>query len=214
MTGPDPRDADLVDLARGQSEEAYLTLVSRYKGIVASAIYSLLPDAREAEEICADAFAEAWRKLDDLRAAEAFGGWVRKIARRLTLRRLRERSRERRARRATGAARDGGGTTAVAAPPESTAARTDVADLAAGPGSDPSAQYAIRDLYERVALELSRLPAVYRDAVGLRYFDGLTCKEIAATLRLPIGTVTMRLSRGSRLLRSRLAVALKDYLDL
>lgn len=210
MDGADPRDADLVDLARGQSEEAFLTLVSRYKGIVASAIYSLIPNAREVEEICADAFADAWRNLDDLREAEAFGGWVRKIARRLTLRRLRERSRERRAARASGSATAGAGT-AVAAPPE---ARADVADLVAGPGSDPAAQYAIRDLYERVALELSRLPAVYRDAVGLRYFDGLTCKEIAATLRLPIGTVTMRLSRGSRLLRSRLAVALKDYLDL
>ena len=78
----DRTDGDLVELAKARSADAYLLLVSRYKGIVAAAVYTLIPDPREVEEVCEDAFAEAWRKLADLRAAWAFGAWVRKIARR------------------------------------------------------------------------------------------------------------------------------------
>ncbi len=205
MTEPDRDGADLVARAKARSDEAFLALVTRYKGIVASAVYTLIPDVREVEEICEDAFAEAWRNLDALRVAEAFGGWVRKIARRLALRRIRARSRAR--------ARAGNGGGAIVADRDDGLPGSGAADPPAGPGADPSEQFAIRDLYERVALEISRLPAVYRDAIGLRDFDSLTCKEIAATLGLPVGTVTMRLSRGSRLLRARLGTALKDYLE-
>jgi RNA polymerase sigma-70 factor (ECF subfamily) len=196
MSDLDRTDPDLVAAAKARSADAFLLLVTRYKGIVASAVYTLIPDPREVEEVCEDAFAEAWRRLDALRAAEAFGAWVRKIARRLALRRLKVRTRA--------AGKNGG--TAGGAPP-----LDDLPD--ATPGQNPLDQLAIRDLYERIALEVSRLPSVYRDAIGLRYFDALTCKEIAQTLGLPIGTVTMRLSRGSRLLRARLGTALKDYLD-
>src|SRR5438876_578801 len=61
-------------------------------GAKPAAGYTLIPDAREVEEICEDAFAEAWRNLGALRTAAAFGGWVRKIARRLALRRIRART--------------------------------------------------------------------------------------------------------------------------
>jgi DNA-directed RNA polymerase specialized sigma24 family protein len=108
----------------------------------------------EVEEVCEDAFAEAWRKLDELRAAEAFGAWVRKIARRLALRRIRARARTRSL---------GGGLAGMAVDPLSgdearvlrdrPAGSRDVYELAAGPGSDPSERLVIRDLYERIALE-------------------------------------------------------------
>jgi RNA polymerase sigma-70 factor (ECF subfamily) len=203
-------DAHIVDLARMGDEQAYLTLVRRYKGIVASKVYSVIPDLGVVDEICEDAFAKAWCKLGELRNAAAFGGWVRRIAHRLALGRLRAAARERQR-------RGGAGAVAVAAGGSGARARApvirDVAEVPAGPGSDPSERVAIRQLYERIALEISRLPRAYRDAMGMRYFDGLSCKEIAATLGLPIGTVTMQLSRGTRMLRGRLRTALKDYLE-
>ena len=238
MSPDTPPEDDLVARARQGSEEAFLALVTRYKGIVCGSVFVLVRDAREAEEIAEDAFAEAWRALDQLRDAFAFGGWVRKIARRLALRRLRARSRSR------GRAAGAGGVALADGPPgragrdhervgrdldedrgriasaavAAAAARARQAglavdDIAAGPEADPSAALQIRDLYERIALEMQRLPSCYRDVVGLRYFSGLACKEIAATLGIPIGTVTMRLTRGSRMLRARLETALKDYLE-
>ncbi len=50
------------------------------------------------------------------------------------------------------------------------------------PPRTPASSSRFRDLYDRVALEVARLPLAYRDAIGLRYYDGLACKDIAATL--------------------------------
>ena len=45
------------------------------------------------------------------------------------------------------------------------------------------------------------LPGGYAQVLVLYYYEGYSAKEIAAMLHLPIGTVTMRLSRGRTLLR-------------
>ncbi len=198
--------ADLVRRAQRSDDDAYLALVTAYKGMVASSLYSVIPDLSVVDELTEDAFAEAWRKLDTLRRATSFGAWVRKIARRLALKHIRARSRQ--------PATKGGGA-AVARSESRTRPPTirDVEDIPAGPGADPYEQLAIRELYERVALEIERLPKVYRDTLGLRYFQAMSCKEIASALGLPIGTVTMQLSWGSRLLRGHLSVALREYLE-
>ena len=51
---------------------------------------------------------------------------------------------------------------------------------------------------------LARLPESYRQVLLLRYYDGLSCQEVAARLGLPLGTVTKTLSRAYALLRQQL----------
>jgi RNA polymerase sigma-70 factor (ECF subfamily) len=51
---------------------------------------------------------------------------------------------------------------------------------------------------------LESLPKSLRDAVWLRDVDELSYAEIAKRLRIPIGTVMSRISRGRRLLHDRL----------
>jgi RNA polymerase sigma factor (sigma-70 family) len=55
----------------------------------------------------------------------------------------------------------------------------------------------------RAALE--RLPVDFREVIVLRELEGLSYKEIAAVVRVPIGTVMSRLARG----RERLTAVLK-----
>jgi RND family efflux transporter MFP subunit len=57
------------------------------------------------------------------------------------------------------------------------------------------------DLHE----EVNRLPEKYRAPVVLCYLGGLTHEETADQLRLPLGTVKVRLSRARERLRARLA---------
>lgn len=45
------------------------------------------------------------------------------------------------------------------------------------------------------------LPEIYRQVVLLRYYGGLSCAEVGHELGVPVGTVTMRLSRAYGLLR-------------
>jgi RNA polymerase sigma-70 factor, ECF subfamily len=48
------------------------------------------------------------------------------------------------------------------------------------------------------------LPESYRHVILLRYFDGLSCQEVAQRLEMPLGTVTKTLSRAYALLRREL----------
>ncbi len=54
---------------------------------------------------------------------------------------------------------------------------------------------------EQVKQALEQLPSDFREAVTLREMEGLSYKEISATIGVPIGTVMSRLSRGRDWLR-------------
>jgi RNA polymerase sigma factor (sigma-70 family) len=54
---------------------------------------------------------------------------------------------------------------------------------------------------ERVRQALEQLPSDFREAVILREMEGLSYREISATIGIPLGTVMSRLSRGRDWLR-------------
>ncbi len=70
------------------------------------------------------------------------------------------------------------------------------------PGSQsPAGDYELEEALES-------LPEPYRNLVMMRYFSGLTCREVATQMEMPIGTVTKMLSRAYQMLRERLAHSL------
>jgi RNA polymerase sigma factor (sigma-70 family) len=71
----------------------------------------------------------------------------------------------------------------------------------ASPAPDDGYHLDLRPLLHE---ELDRLPGKFRDAIVLCHLEGKSHEEAAQLLRCPIGTVSSRLSRGRRLLRSRL----------
>jgi len=52
---------------------------------------------------------------------------------------------------------------------------------------------------------IAALPESHRQVIVLRYYEGLSCQEIATRLETPLGTVTKTLSRAYALLRQELA---------
>ncbi len=51
---------------------------------------------------------------------------------------------------------------------------------------------------------MAALPESYRQVLLLRYYEGLSCQEVAQRLGMPLGTVTKTLSRAYALLRQEL----------
>jgi RNA polymerase sigma-70 factor (ECF subfamily) len=51
---------------------------------------------------------------------------------------------------------------------------------------------------------MAALPETYRQVIVLRYYEGLSCQEVATRLGTPLGTVTKSLSRAYGLLRQEL----------
>jgi RNA polymerase sigma-70 factor (ECF subfamily) len=48
------------------------------------------------------------------------------------------------------------------------------------------------------------LPESYRQVILMRYYEGLSCQDVATRLAMPLGTVTKTLSRAYALLRQEL----------
>jgi RNA polymerase sigma-70 factor (ECF subfamily) len=72
-----------------------------------------------------------------------------------------------------------------------------------GPG--PEARLIQKARREQVRTAIEQLPAEFREALVLREIEGMSYKEIAWVLKVPIGTVMSRLSRARNLLIEDLA---------
>src|SRR5262249_60671622 len=66
---------------------------------------------------------------------------------------------------------------------------------------DPESRLLQQHAVARVREALERLPADFREVIVLREIEGMSYKEIAAVVGVPIGTVMSRLARA----RDRLA---------
>lgn len=61
---------------------------------------------------------------------------------------------------------------------------------------DPEAKLLQQHAVDRVHAALERLPVDFREVIVLRELEGLSYKEIATVVRVPIGTVMSRLARA------------------
>lgn len=73
---------------------------------------------------------------------------------------------------------------------------------AADEAPDPEQRLVRQDTVARVRAALDALPEDFREVILLRDIEGMSYKEIAAVVRVPIGTVMSRIARGrDRLLK-------------
>lgn len=177
----------LPGLRAGQAAAA-AELFDRHVAQVERAVQGVLGLDPEVEDVVQDAFVAALRGIGGFRGDEgSLGAWVRGIAVRLALKKIRWR----RTRRWLGWE----GTDAV---PELAA----VADT--GTGAALQRAYAV----------LERLPAVERAAFGLRFIEGMRLEEVADALGVSLATAKRRL-QSARERFSRLAAGdalLRDWL--
>ncbi len=164
----------------GRCESAFEAIVARHGPAVLSVCRQVLGDSHAAEDAFQATFLVLVRRSGSLRirAGGSLGAWLYGVACRTAMKArkatMRRRVRERRAAR-----------------PEARAG-TAIAEVEAA------------DAGIALHAEVVRLPARYREAVVLCYFEGRTHDEAAATIGCPVGTVRGRLARARDLLRGRL----------
>ena len=75
--------------------------------------------------------------------------------------------------------------------------------------AEPPVPQEIRD--EDILRALEKVPVEFREVVLMADVEDFSYKEIANTLKIPLGTVMSRLSRGRKLLRRKLAEVARGY---
>lgn len=161
-------------------ERALRTVYDRWAGLVHAFCLRSLASRADAEEATAQVFVNAWRGRGGFDASRgSLPGWLLGIARREVADAHRAVAREQALREALEEVR----------PPEDT---------------HPNADQLVDRLL--VTDAMAGLRPEQRRAVGLVFYDGLTHRQVASTMNLPLGTAKTHIRRGLAALRQRLEV--------
>jgi RNA polymerase sigma-70 factor (ECF subfamily) len=168
-------DAALMARAKRGDVGAFAAVYDRHAPGVLSLLSRVLRDASEAHDLLHDVFLEAWLSASDYDERRAsVRVWLLVRAR---SRALDRRARQRRQQQLHDAF-----------------AQSETA--AAQDGPTPPAERALA-----VQEALATLDKSVRQALELRYFDGLAVSEIASHMGIPEGTVKSRLARGLEIMQ-------------
>ncbi len=178
-------DFDLIDKAvLEKDQQAYATLMKRYKKAVYFMILKMIRDADDAEDLTMEAFAKAFRNLERFKKDYTFSTWLFRIATNNTIDFIRKKKLKTMSLNNT-LSDDSGNSVNI-----------DVED----DDNNPQDQFIRSQRIDMVRIFVDKLPAKYRKLVQLRYFDELSYEEIAQELQKPLGTVKAQLHRSRELL--------------
>src|SRR5262245_16366565 len=189
----DTDDQVLVERCRNGEVAAFEPLVEKYRERVWRLAYNYLRDREEAWDVAQDAFIRAWQALPAFRGQSAFYTWLFRIVINVATDRARQR----------GARGRAFGTDAV---PEEEWDRVLVE-----PGGGPDAAALRMEQRERIRRGLDALREHHRAIIMLSDLEGLSYREIAEVLDIPMGTVMSRLHNARKRLREvlgRLLIAI------
>ena len=173
-------DSELLALLRGQPAAGVAALYDRYGRLVFSMALRIVQDRGAAEEIAQDVFVRCWRNIDRYQVHQgSLATWLLVIAHHRAVDELRSRRGKN--------------------------VRREISDgaLVAAAVQDSGFDAALLRGEIQDALEL--LPPAQRDVIELIFWGGLTRREVAERLQLPLGTVHTRLRLGMEKLRATLA---------
>jgi RNA polymerase sigma factor (sigma-70 family) len=180
---PEPDEAQLTAQAKGGDKAAFGRLVKLHQRRVLRMVTAMVGDLDVAMDIVQESFIRAYHALDRFEEGQPFYPWLSTIATNLALNQLRKNKRQ--------------------------TSLDDSYHEQADPALDPLEKLQTDENQRRFMAAVQNLPEEYRSVFVLRTFDQLSYDEIAARLKISMGTVDSRLFRARR----RLMDELKDLLE-
>ncbi len=178
-------DADLCRMADAGDGRALEELYARYSRIVMSLALRMMADRAVAEELTQEVFFRAWKQAGAYREGKgSYATWLLRITHNMAIDEIRKRQRR----------------------PQ----RADLEDPVAAVANIVDGERSVEEhawigsLREEMVSALGTLPANQRVPIELAYFRGLTQREVAETLDVPLGTIKTRMRLGMRKLREEL----------
>jgi RNA polymerase sigma-70 factor, ECF subfamily len=172
----------LVERAQRGDHDAFATLAGASIARLDAAARLILRDHELARDAVQEAMVRAWRDLPTLRDVERFDAWLHRLLVNACLDLVRRRRRR--------------------------AIEVELTPLHTPSAADFSGDIVDRDLLDRA---LRALEPEWRAVVVLHYYLGMPLPEVAAILRIPLGTAKSRLHRSLGVLRT--TVGTKDAMD-
>lgn len=189
-------DQTLIERSRRGDVAAFEPLVAKYRDRAWRLAFNILRDREDAWDVTQDAFIRAWQALPSFRGQSAFYTWLFRIVVNVASDRARQRAARGRA----------FGTERV---PEEDWERAMIDE-----GAAPDDEARRAEERERISRALAALPEHHRTIIMLSDLEGLSYREIAEVLDIPMGTVMSRLHHARKRLRDVLGPMLMVLLTL
>jgi RNA polymerase sigma-70 factor (ECF subfamily) len=200
--GAREEEATIVAELKAGSEEAYAWLIGEFQRPVYGLIYRMVSDPADAADTTQDVFLKVFRGMKHFHGESSLKTWIYRIALHEAANRkrwwFRHKAQETSIEPAESESCEG---TMQSAAMQN--ALTDHAD-------SPFDSMAHREVQQRVDAELRKVAEPYRTALILRDLEEMSYEEIAEVLRISLGTVKSRITRGRQALKHRLAPYMRE----
>jgi RNA polymerase sigma-70 factor (ECF subfamily) len=173
---------NLVEKAQAGDRAAYGELVTRFQPSVYALALARLRNPTEAQELTQEVFIHGMTKLEQLRDANCFAGWLRQITVRMAINRLTRRA------------------PLQGADPE-------VLQNAASEGETPLDELVRAEACAELQRGLERLKQIDRDTLVAFYIRGRSLKQMSREFETPVGTIKRRLHVARNRLRVQMEKA-------
>lgn len=173
-------DLALVERARTGDQAAYAELMDRYRESIYFMMFKMVKHAEDADDLTIEAFGKAFSRLDQYSPSFAFSTWLFKIASNNCIDFIRKKR--------------------IKVTSMDTGITTDDGEVlyvdARSSTMDPEETIIHGQKVVHMRMLVSKLKPRYRELVEKRYFEEMSYEEIAAELKLPLGTVKAQLFRA------------------
>lgn len=185
-------DRVLVDRFKSGDQAAFDEMVTRYWDRIYAMVHQLLRNQQDAEEVTQDAFIRAHRGLVNFRGDSAFSTWLYQIATNLARNRYWYWWRRKRDK------------TVSFDQPVSENNDMPLSEVFAAEIESPDNVTVTQEFVDRIATGMEKLGAKHREILILRNVKNLSYEDIAAILKISVGTVKSRIARARESLRAKM----------
>ncbi len=166
-------DEEIVEKVRSYDQNLYAVIVDRYKDKLLRYAKNIIRNNEKAVDIVQDSFANVFVNLKGFDTNKKFSSWIYRIVHNEAINIINKNKRE------------------VALPE----------DIDFESGVDIEKEFEQKEIEVYVEKCLESMPIMYSEPLSLYYLDQKSYAEISEILRIPMGTVAIRISRAKKIMK-------------
>ncbi len=188
-------DAYLVKRTLEGDTRAFEALVEKYKNMVFTISFRMLGNHSDAEDASQEVFLRLYNSLSKYNDNHKFSNWLYQITMNICRDELRKKKKTK-------------NTISLDEPIKEEDGK-DVSSFISDNYNLPEKVVEENELRDRLEMAIQKLADDYKEPLVLRYTRGLSYEDISSILKLPVGTVKIRIHRARKMIREML----RQYLE-
>lgn len=166
-------DEDLVVKIRYGNTDIYATLVKRYEEKLMRYATNLIHDDQKAQDVVQDAFIKAFINLNGFDEKKKFSSWMYRIVHNEAMNAVKKYKKE----------------------------VPIIATMDFESGENIEQNFTKKEIIEKAHVCLSDMPILYSEPLSLHFLEDKSYDEISDILRIPMGTVAIRINRAKDMMK-------------